>query len=538
MTRLRMLGWGMAAVMTVAPLVNPASSATASTASPATVKLTLTGLNRDSRTVSVPEASMLRIPDGLEEFYQGTPLAIPAGTYLIGGEVPAYSGGNLVSQTLVFRKVTIGRSETVRLDGRDGQPLRVTLAGAQATPQDLSADVCMSATANAEGVLAGGASAGTGVTVYAVPTSSSYITFDYSDILTSASGATYYLIGSHRGAIPSHLTYTQQASGLAKLTMALRSGAYGSSQFDWSILSGTSQTFCGAGQSTNTFSVQKWVNYLTPGPWTTSVTAYSQGRDSNFYRNAYFFTTRTFRAGRSYTSTFGGAVAGPGPVFPETSAHYPSTYTRLSYTPDLFYGAGTTGGQICCDRSVVTLRLGSHTVKTASLGTNGVFGVSIRKSGWYTLDAQSRRWFEDGGTPSGLLSPRVAVSFRFHASAVPAGNGAQQNLPLTDTRYRALSLNSANQAPADGVTKLDITITRPANAGVASPVYRLKSVTVFASLDGGMTWHPLKIRRIGGHWLASIADPASGYVAIRSIVTDVHGDRTEQTVYRAYRIAH
>jgi len=31
-------------------------------------------------------------------------------------------------------------------------------------------------------------------------------------------------------------------------------------------------------------------------------------------------------------------------------------------------------------------------------------------------------------------------------------------------------------------------------------------------------------------------DPASGYVAIRSIVTDEHGDKTEQPVYRAYAV--
>jgi hypothetical protein len=83
---------------------------------------------------------------------------------------------------------------------------------------------------------------------------------------------------------------------------------------------------------------------------------------------------------------------------------------------------------------------------------------------------------------------------------------------------------------------LNITIARPGNAGVASPVYRLKTVVFYVSVNGGSTWRRLTLRRIGSYWQTTIADPASGYVTIRSIVTDVHGDQTEQTVYRAYAV--
>jgi hypothetical protein len=34
-----------------------------------------------------------------------------------------------------------------------------------------------------------------------------------------------------------------------------------------------------------------------------------------------------------------------------------------------------------------------------------------------------------------------------------------------------------------------------------------------------------------------VHDPATGFVSLRSVVTDVHGDRTEQTVYRAYAVS-
>ncbi len=506
-------------------------------ASAATVDLTLTGLNRADRVVAIPQASLLSVSTGDSYFYQGSALAIPRGTYLIAAEVPTYTGSTVTSQTLVFGKAAIGHGETIRLDGRDGKKLTVSLSGAQATVTQLSADVCMSQDPGGEQLLEGGAYGGTGVSIYAVPAKSSDITFVYSDFLTSSAGASYYLIGSKAGQIPSRLGYTQRASDLAKLTTELRSGAYGSSEFNWTIQSGNGEGFCGAGQNQNLSGAQSLVSYVTPGTWTTTVSAYSQGSNGNLDQNAYLYGTGRYRAGRSYTNVFGAAAVGPGPDYPQTSDNYndpASRYALLSYSPSLFDSPVLSGGQTCCDRSTVTLRLGSGVVEKRTLRTNGLFTESIRRSGWYTLDVTDSRSFPSGGTPA--LSPRVAVSFRFHASSTPAGNGAQQNAPLTDASCYALGLNSANQAPAGGTTKMNITVTRPGNAGVASPVYRLKTVEFYVSVNGGSTWRRLSLRRIGSYWQATIADPASGYVTIRSIVTDVHGDVTEQTVYRAYAV--
>lgn len=541
--RLRQAGYLLVAALTSIGLATPAgASAVVQTtgdpaANAASVHLTLTGLNRVDRVVAIPQASLLNVSSGDFYFYQGSAVAIPRGTYLVAAEVPTYTGSTVTSQTLVFRKAAIERSETIRLDGHDGKKLAVSLTGAQATVSQLSADVCMSQDPHGQEVLEGGAYGGPGVTIYAVPAKSSNITFGYSDILTSAAGASYYLIGSTAGQIPSRLGYTQRASGLARLTTELRSGAYGSGQFNWTIQSGNGDGFCGAGQNQNLSGAQSWISYLTPGTWTTTVTAYSQSSSGNLGQNANFYGTGRYRAGRSYTNVFGAAVVGPGPDFPQTSDNYnnsASRYALLSYSPSLFDSPVLTGGQICCDRSTVTLRLGSKVVAKRTLRTNGLFTESIRQSGWYTLNVTDSRSFPGGGTPA--LSPRVAVSFRFHASSKPAGNGAQQNAPLTDARCYALGLNSANQAPAGGTTKVNVTVTRPGNAGVASPVYRLKAVELYASVNGGSTWRRLTLRRIGSYWQAAIADPAAGYVSIRSIVTDVHGDATEQTVYRAYAV--
>lgn len=539
MRRIRRVTTLIVGTMAFASLAVPAQSIAASSSPAAMPKLTLTGLNRAGKVVGVPEATLLSLANDAQYSYQGRPLELPSGTYLIAAGVPTYSGKTMTSATLVFARVTVRRSETIRLNGSAGRRLRVTLAGASATVDQLSANVCMSIYADGQETVAGGAWAGPGVPVYAVPVKSGNITFEYSDILTSATGATYYLIGSARGEIPRHLAYTQRASHLARLTMALRSGAFGSSEFDWSIQSGTSQSFCGIGQETNTYSVQSWVNYLTPGPWTTSVTAYSKDSEGNFDRNAYFFTDATYKAGANYANAYGSAVVGPGASFPQSSRSDQAgrTGTLISYGPDLFVSPLAHGGQICCDRSTVSLRLGGQVVKTKRVGTDGEFYADIHRSGLYTLNVDDHRYFQGGATPAGLLSPRVAVSFRFHAFAQPAGDGDYQNLPLTDSRYDALGLNTDNQATAGATTTLDVTIARPGNAGVATPVYRLKTAKFYASFNDGSTWLALKARQHRGTWQVSVPDPAAGYVSIRSIVTDIHGDSTEQTVYRAYGIA-
>jgi hypothetical protein len=62
-------------------------------------------------------------------------------------------------------------------------------------------------------------------------------------------------------------------------------------------------------------------------------------------------------------------------------------------------------------------------------------------------------------------------------------------------------------------------------------------VRLEASNDGGKTWHLVPVVAHRTFWLAQVPDPASGYVALRSIVTDIKGDSTVETIYRAYGIS-
>ena len=118
------------------------------------------------------------------------------------------------------------------------------------------------------------------------------------------------------------------------------------------------------------------------------------------------------------------------------------------------------------------------------------------------------------------LSPRSAESGITVTSLVPAG------------------LSLANDAPAGGTTRVRITISLAYDPGDAGMVrYPIRSVRLEVSADGGRTW---QVVRVTGHGLtrwAQVPDPASGYVTIRTVVTDVRGDTSTQTVYQAYGVA-
>ncbi len=523
----------LASAATAQPAAPAQPAATARTATPGRpVTIRLTGLNRAGHVVSVPQAELLEVA-GVPTLYQGQPVAVSPGKYIVAAEVPTYAGSSITSQTLVVRVVSIRKSETIRLNARAGRRLRVALTGAHPRNQDLAALACLANVPGSSGQAAQGAWGGHGTTVYAVPTKSAYVRFSYLSILQSAAGARYYLTGSsRRTGIPSRLSYHQRAADLAKMTMVLRGGAFGSASMDWSINSGNSQSFCGSGQAAQVTQPQSWVNYLTAGTWTSGVETYAQGRNGARYHDGSFSSVRRYRAGVSYSDVFGAAVAGPSSDFPAIAAN------QFEYGPTLFGSPGVSGGSFCCSVTAITLRLGKHVVKKRKF-TSGApsFQVTLHRAGWYTLTAAGRRTLPGGRTPAGLLSPDVAVSFRFHATPTPPGTGNWEYVPLTDAQYQPLGLNIENLAPAGGTTVLQILIQRPGNAGTPTPVYRLNSIRLQVSVNGGTTWRSLKLIRSHGFWRAAVHDPASGFVSLRSVVTDVHGDRTEQTVYHAYGVS-
>lgn len=63
-----------------------------------------------------------------------------------------------------------------------------------------------------------------------------------------------------------------------------------------------------------------------------------------------------------------------------------------------------------------------------------------------------------------------------------------------------------------------------------------KSVKIWSSAEGGKTWKAATVKRSGSAWQATVRNPASGAVALRSEVKDAAGNRSVQAVYRAHGI--
>ena len=257
---------GLGVVFSALVLASAALSGPAGAAAARLVTVRLTGLDRAGLVVAVPQAELLKL-DGFPTSYQGTAVKVSPGTYLIAAEVPTYSTGDTVtSQTLVFRKIDISKTGTIRLNGRNGKQLTVALTGVKAQDQDLAAGACLANTPGGSGQADQAAWGGDGVAVYAVPVRSPYVRFGYLSILRSAAGASYYLVGSAGGGIPSGLSYHQSAAGLAKMTMVLRGGVFGSSQMDWVSSRATARRSVAPGRMLRSSSLSPGSTTSRPAP--------------------------------------------------------------------------------------------------------------------------------------------------------------------------------------------------------------------------------------------------------------------------------
>jgi hypothetical protein len=99
-------------------------------------------------------------------------------------------------------------------------------------------------------------------------------------------------------------------------------------------------------------------------------------------------------------------------------------------------------------------------------------------------------------------------------------------------------LNLRNQAAPGANTVIKVRVVRPRASGyISPPTYNLRTFRVQASTNGGKTWQTVRMVRHGSYWLATVPDPASGYVALRSTVIDSHGNKSVETIYRAYAIS-
>jgi hypothetical protein len=498
----------------------------AATAS-ATVRIKVAGVDRNGHVIS-HQAATLEAASGQSYQVDGNSIRIPTGTYLIGGAVDTGS----TSETLVVHQVRIARGGTIKLRAAGGKLVRTALTGVPGPPDSVEVNACLGTQTAAEtGVAAGGAN----IAVYAVPFRSRDVGFSY--LATwSRTPAGYAITGSSADGVPASPVYRQRAASLARLTLAVRSGAAPATDDLWFLAPGPGLgSLCApggfGGDLTPPFSV---TNFVTAGAWTSRVdTGYTDSRGESF-DTGISYLTRTLTSRKAYTQTYGAAVAGPTPVQPAINGNL----FRFS-AADLIDTPGVRGGDVCCVRSTATLSLGPRKLWTAHLNEwRGRTDVqhTVTRAGWYNFDVSAVRWNPHGSEPASLLSPRATLHWHFHIQPVPPASRTV-NFPVTVTSYVPRGLSMANQARPGATTAVAFQIVRNGNDGERTHQYPFRSVRILASFDGGVSWQQLTITRHGTSGLATVRDPASGYVALRSVVTDTHGDSTTQTIYRAYAIA-
>lgn len=520
-----------AATIVASTMVTAAAAPPASAQS--TVTVTFAGIGRDGQAVTIPfnqTAMWPLVAANASPIYASATgqYHVRPGEYLVGGYVPVSNGA--YQNTVVIRQVDVRASETITLDSRGGKPFSVALTGVAATEQGQFADVCFG------GGTGSGAWALSFLPSYVTPGGSQYVkpftdkslTFVYHALYADAAGTGYYLAGAHAGGLPAAPAYSASAASLARLTVAARSGTVAGSQWGLSLIWQYLHANCDA-DLTPAIQPQNLpgtdTQYVSPGVLSVSELGLSQGADFSYGQSV--------RAGTdgSYRLTFNNAVAGP-------KTGTPTMYAGLLCSlTDAIYGDPVADGWAPDAAGTVTLHRGSLALGTRGFGqVETCFRVN-HKSGWYTMTEVAHHAKPPAGVTAAALSTKISVRWHFRIpalSAVQYINDVQ--LPATLTTFRPTGLSMSNAA-APGPTRIVLHVIR--NGGYTADMalrYRLRSVRVQYSVNGGRSWQSVPVAARRGYWVVTV--PSTGaVVSLRSIVTDVRGNSTVETVYNAYGVS-
>ncbi|MFG2955870.1 hypothetical protein ACGF5O_19375 [Streptomyces sp. NPDC048291] len=526
MPRRRSLAFvGVAALV---PLV--ASAASGAAAQAASGSLTVTTLGRHGSKVSTT-VTVVAVPSGQTySVKSGKRISLPSGRYIAMTDIWEHGTEGLGTDTIGAQVVQVSGSKSVTLDARKGKLVKVSLdTPADVTdPPRISAQVCAATVGNMPSAFSSGGWNDEGA-LYAIPNSSRLLQFGY---LAQWSGDDGYVAVKNTTGIPSAPGGSFKRSKLATMHFSVRAGTQMARQNDTALQAVPKVDDCTTdlmAEVRGDSAPYSATVHVTPGTW--------QPRDDIIASNGDdvgggFPKVRTLTAGQSVTQSFGRAAWSP--------LHYLPLLGQKSVTflPDALIGDPDVGG-VWADptKETVVLSKGSTTVKKKTLTNWGTgdaeFEAGIRSAGWYRLTVDAHRYRPGITFPAGMLSSRATLDWHFKVTDPAKAMVA----PVFLTRFLPTGLNSHNQAAPNGTTTVQVSAGR----GSQGPDTKLtkvtaKSVRVWSSADGGKTWKAATVKHSGSTWQATVHNPASGAVALRSEVTDAAGDSSVETVYRAYAI--
>ncbi|GAA0939041.1 S8 family serine peptidase [Nonomuraea longicatena] len=137
----------------------------------------------------------------------------------------------------------------------------------------------------------------------------------------------------------------------------------------------------------------------------------------------------------------------------------------------------------------------------------------------YRLVARAER-----GAPH-VLSTQSSVAWTFRSGTTKSPT----RMPVSVVRFSP-GLDAENTAPAGRRFAVPVAVDRLAGSTAGRP----RELTVEVSYDDGATWSRAKV---AGSRVILDHPQRDGFVSLRAASTDVHGNKVEQSVIRAYRIA-
>lgn len=512
---------GVAALL---PLVASAVSAQAASAS-----LTVTTLGRHGAKVATT-VTVVAVPSGQTySVKSGKRLSLPAGRYLAMTDIYESASDGLGTDTVGALDLKVSGNRAVTLDARKGKAVKVSLdTPADVTePPRITAQVCAGTVSNMPSAFSSGGWNYQG-SLYAIPNSSRLLQFGY---LAQWDGHDSYVAVKNTTGIPAAPGGSYKRANLATMRFSVRGGTQMATQHDTALQAMPKTDDCTTdlmAEVRDDSAPYSATVHVTPGTW--------QPRDDIIASNGEdvgggFPAVRTLKAGQSFTQSFGRAAWSPMHYLPMIGEK------SVTFIPDALIGDPDVGvGGADPTKETVVLTKGSTTVKKQTLTNWGTgdaeFSASARSAGWYDLTVDAHRYRPGITFPAGMLSSRVTLDWHFKADPAKA-----MVAPVFMTRFLPAGLNSRNQAAASSTTTVGVSVGR----GSQGPDLKFtkvtaKSVKVWSSADGGRTWKAATVKHTGSTWQASVHNPASGAVALRSEVTDAAGDRSVETVYRAYAI--
>ena len=239
--------------------------------------------------------------------------------------------------------------------------------------------------------------------------------------------------------------------------------------------------------------------------------------------------TAPLLAGHTYGQTFDAAVFSPSPLFG------PAVYgnildTTEAFGNDLLVDAAKQGGESTGLYPLDPqgwLYEGSKLIAHAS-GYNANFTAKIpATTQTYTLKVEATR-VNGNNFPLNGFAKSVTATYTFKAAAGDTSLVGNNFWP----RILPDGLSVKNAAAGGSRTTVPITFS------TLNGVIAAHDVAVWASVNGGKTWTPLKVTHSGSTWSVVVANPKkAGYVSLKVQGDDAAGFKATVTAINAYAVS-